>query len=435
MIDLSILVCSTHTRYATFGRAIQDQLWGQYTALPPELQDRVEIMIMVDNKKMMLGEKRNVMVDASHGRYIQFVDDDDRVAPDMIETVLEATDHGTDVITFLAEVTINGGPSKPCRYSLDYRRDVNTDALYCRLPNHICAVRSDLAKRSAFPSLIRGEDSGYAKALRPLLKTEHHIPRVLYFYDYSDETSETQTKISPPIRIRTVKPIADLVIMSDGRLASLRRMTQAAIDSALTGANSLPVRPIVVESQPRIKYQHAETMHRPGPFNYNAAANMAIAQGSAEWIVVANNDLRFDDGWLHGLISAGHPVVSPINPGDERQAGIESNQTGTINGRHFSGWCFAMERQLWERIGGLDDRVSFWCSDDATIEQCVAVGVEPMIVVDSVVRHRASATLRSAGRRDAELTWGQVKIFNALYARTKFVDDPRYQAYLRRVGA
>ena len=80
MIDLSILVCSVHTRYDTFAPKIQKQLYDQYNALSEADQDRVETIVLTDNKKMMLGHKRNTMVEVAQGRYIVFVDDDDRIA-------------------------------------------------------------------------------------------------------------------------------------------------------------------------------------------------------------------------------------------------------------------------------------------------------------------------------------------------------------------
>ena len=192
-IDLSILVCSTHTRWSGFGQEIQRQLWGQYEQLPENYQSRVEIIMLTDNKTMMLGHKRNVLVGMAQGRYVQFVDDDDRVEPDMIRTILDATYRGADTITFLAQVSLNGETPKPCRYSLRYLVDKNTAAGYERVPNHICAIKRDLATRVSFPHLPYGEDSGYAKLLRPFLRTETHIDRVLYHYDYSSETTGRRT--------------------------------------------------------------------------------------------------------------------------------------------------------------------------------------------------------------------------------------------------
>jgi glycosyltransferase involved in cell wall biosynthesis len=104
-----------HTRYQTFGPKIAEQVWTQYAALPKDYQDRIEILMLTDNKKMMLGQKRNVMVDMAQGKYVQFIDDDDRIEPDMFRSVLDAIEiDPADVITFLVSVILNGGEPKIC---------------------------------------------------------------------------------------------------------------------------------------------------------------------------------------------------------------------------------------------------------------------------------------------------------------------------------
>jgi len=154
MIDLSILVCSVHTRYDTFAPKIQKQLYDQYSALPEPEQDRVEIVVLTDNKKMMLGHKRNVMVDIAQGNYIAFVDDDDRIADNYLAELLKAIETDADCIVFKAEVSMNGEPPKICDYSKDHRRDYNHKDGYYRIPNHICCVKRDVSLKSSFPHLL-----------------------------------------------------------------------------------------------------------------------------------------------------------------------------------------------------------------------------------------------------------------------------------------
>jgi len=428
VIDLSVLICSTHTRHDNFGRAIQQQVWDQYNALPSQYRDRIEIIMLTDNKKMMLGHKRNVMVDMAQGRYVQFVDDDDRIETNMFRTILDAIAlNPVDVITFGVTVRINGDDPKLCRYSIEYTEDHNTDEGYERLPNHICVVRRVLARKASFPNLVYGEDSAYAKLLLPHLKTEYKIPEVLYYYDYDSGTTETQQHLSAPVRRRDGAPIVDVVMLSNATSHRLYRMTQQAIDSCIAGANSLPVNIIVLEQQ-ECEYRNATTIHAPGEFHYNRFANRGIRYGSAPWVMVANNDLTFQDGWLHHLLNAGHPVVSPKCPKDVRQQHILKNTTGHNNAEHFSGWCFMMTRELWEKIGGLDPDFGFWCADDATIEQVVAQGIEPMLVAQSFVQHRGSVTLKELRKPQdmSDLTWAMVDKFNRKYQRDKFADDPRF---------
>lgn len=353
MIDLSILVCSVHTRYDTFAPKIQKQLYDQYAALSEPEQDRVEIIVLTDNKKMMLGHKRNVMVDIAQGKYIAFVDDDDRIADNYLSELLKATETDADCIVFKAEVSMNGEPPKICDYSKDHRRDYNHKDGYYRIPNHICCVKRAVSLKSSFPHLLYGEDAGYGKVLLPNIKTEHKINKVLYYYDYNADTTETQAWKYNRAKQRKGKPVLDLIILSKAKSYRDSLMTQKAIDTALDGANGLPINIIVIEGGVG-QYHDAKTVYTRDKFNYNRFANQGAGMGTAEWIMIANNDLEFTNGWLHNLLSADNPVVSPHEPTDVRQKGIIDNQLGFECGRHFSGWCFMIERKLWLEIGGFD---------------------------------------------------------------------------------
>lgn len=424
-IDLSILICSTHTRWEGFGQAIQRQIWDQYNALPADRQKRVEIIMLTDNKQMMLGQKRNVMVDMAQGKYVAFVDDDDRLDPDYLSSLLIAAGADADVITFLVSVSMNGETPKICRYSAKFEADASHDTHYERLPNHICAVRREIARQVSFPNIAYGEDSSYSKLLRPLIKTEAPINKVLYHYDYQSDSTETQQHLNASVRVRNAHPIADVVMMSNATNTNLRAMTQIAIRTCIAGANSLPVNVIVLEQQPDIRYQYATTVHAPDTFHYNRFANRGAALGHAQWIVVANNDLIFRDGWLHHLLAADHPVVSPKNPGDARQPDL-FNARGYVNGRHFSGWCFMIRRDVWQQINGFDRDFAFWCADDATIEQLRAIDIAPMIVPAAQVQHLGSATLKKDRPPHIDALWAAVELFNVKYQREQFIDDARY---------
>lgn len=190
--DLSVLVASIHTRYRSFGLAIQDQLFTQYRSLPPQHIERVEVMVLTDTKSLSIGHKRNALLNASTGRYIVFVDDDDRVDGSYIASLLAATETDADVITFNSSVSLDGDPPKLCRFSMRYRQDYNTADEYLRIPNHLCAVKRGLAREVGWGDINYGEDRDYSTRLLPLLDTEYHIDKVLYHYDFNEETSESK---------------------------------------------------------------------------------------------------------------------------------------------------------------------------------------------------------------------------------------------------
>jgi glycosyltransferase involved in cell wall biosynthesis len=173
---------------------MQDMLWAQHDKLSRADQERVEILILTDNRIMSIGAKRNWLIKMARGRYVQFVDDDDRLDDEALATVLAATEQNADVIAFPAMVSLGGGPARICHYSKNFGRDHNTPTGYKRLPNHICAVKRRLALRAKFPEINMGEDADYAQRLLPLLKTEHQIEKPLYFYDYDPRTSECRRR-------------------------------------------------------------------------------------------------------------------------------------------------------------------------------------------------------------------------------------------------
>ena len=428
-VALTVLVPSVSTRRATFAPKIADMLFGQHEKLSAQDRARVEILIVTDAKGMLIGDKRNAMVRMARGEYVVFVDDDDRVADDYITTLLDATRSGADCITFDAAVSINGGMAKTCKYSLKYAADHNAADHYQRLPNHITAVRRLLALACPFPSKQSGEDAEYAKRLKPSLSTEHRIERVLYWYDANDATTETQGARNQPKPVSS--HVVDVVILSKASTTQLQAMCQNAIDTCLKGANHYQINVVVAEQQPGVKYERAHTIHKPGDFNYNRFANDIARECTADWLMIANSDLIFEDGWLHALLQAGVDCVSPIDPMHRSQRNIKHDEAGWQNGHHFSGWCFMVRRELWKKIGGFDECVSYWCSDDVVIEQVRKAGVMPRAVYGARVRHLGSQTLRMPSD---DQSWAQVRTFNAKYGKKLFANEPRYIAYLRKNG-
>lgn len=432
MIKLSILIPSTNARWDNFNLEIQRQVFGQYDKLSILDKQRVEVLMLVDTKTMPLGEKRNWMVEIANGEYVVHVDSDDVIADDYIKTLLDATEHGADVITFNSEVTINGGAPKICDYSIKHGKDQNTPSKYLRIPNHITAIKRDIVLKCSFPSIAYGEDAAFSKLAIKHLKTEHKIDRVLYYYKYNDNTTETQLHLAPTDvkKRRQQPPIVDIIILSKASDERLKKMTQKTVDTAISGANLLPVNVIVIEQQPDVKYNNAQTIYHNATFNYNQFMNLGARQCSAEWIIFANNDLVFNNGYLHEMLIVDHPVMSPHEKRDVRQKDITKNTKGTTNGKHFSGWCFMMKRDIWNKIGGLDEDFLFWYSDDATIEQCIRVGVKPMLVKKSLVDHLGSTTFNKLDReKKDEYTWLMTEKFNKKYGRNKFHDNPYYREW------
>lgn len=216
----------------------------------------------------------------------------------------------------------------------------------------------------------------------------------------------------------------DLIIISDAKTPELERMTNNCIQSALWNERLIEINITVVEGNKNVSYDDAHTEYQHGDFNYNRFLNLGASCGGFEYIAFCNNDLEFSHDWALNLINAMEEYnLDSVSPYSHISQSIHKSHHKPNTGIHyglkvkhqFEGWCFVWRRSLWEEIK-LDERISFWCSDDATVEQLKAAGKTHALVTYAFVEHTNNGghTLKTMPNRQ-ELTIGQAKIFNQLY--------------------
>ncbi len=186
-MKLSILICSVNNRLTNFLPNVISKLDKQCANY-----DDVEIITLIDNKRIMLGDKRNMLINLAAGEYVVFIDDDDDITDDYVSTLYDAIESKADVITFIVDVSLNNQPCKPCFYSIKHKEDYNTDYAYYRLPNHIMCIKRSICLDTPYKAIIRGEDAAFSKDILPKLKSEYAINKALYKYLFNQATTETQ---------------------------------------------------------------------------------------------------------------------------------------------------------------------------------------------------------------------------------------------------
>ena len=183
-IQLSILTPAVPKRMlqiAELCEELERQIGGQ----------PVEHLVLIDNKRRTVGEKRDALLRAARGEFVAFVDDDDTVAPTYVRDLLAVANLLPDVITFRQQATVNGLVGE-VEFRLGNPNDPFTPgATTKRNAWHVCAWRRRLAVQSRFPATNYGEDWSYAAPLcaLPGIK-EIHIPKVLHYYRHDAATTE-----------------------------------------------------------------------------------------------------------------------------------------------------------------------------------------------------------------------------------------------------
>lgn len=185
---ISILICTIPKRDTMF-RGLIEELFSQQH---PEPNGKVQIL-WDKSEHDSIGEKRNRLLDKAQGKYLAFIDDDDKVCRNYINLLLEAAEYDCDCASLKGEYSIDGKFDGIFEHSIKYDKWETTDGeiKYLRHPNHLNAIRSSIAKQFKFPEKNFSEDFDWSTAIHKagVLKSEHYIDPVIYYYNYvTDKT-------------------------------------------------------------------------------------------------------------------------------------------------------------------------------------------------------------------------------------------------------
>lgn len=153
----------------------------------------VEVIVNSDKRFLeggpSIGKKRESLVSASNGEYLCFLDDDDGIAPNYIESLLRMCRIGADVCTFRAFVTMQSfWALVDMRLCYKVNDQITPDHTVRRPPWHICPVKSKFAKLHHFKDLNNAEDFDWMQKALNQCSTEIHTDRILFSYNHGSHS-------------------------------------------------------------------------------------------------------------------------------------------------------------------------------------------------------------------------------------------------------
>jgi hypothetical protein len=199
-------------------------------------------------------------------------------------------------------------------------------------------------------------------------------------------------------------------------------MTRNAIRTARLNAG-MKIGKIVVVEQCLWSRPQPETkmLYYDFEFNYNKCLNLGFSVCESKYVAFCNNDLHFENSWARNAVAAIEQGYLSVSPTPKHT--FNGVKQGYKVGQHILGWCIIVDRVVMDMIGGFDQPVNFWYSDNVYAEQIKAAGIQHALVGNSRVKHLTSATLRKAvkGKIRTNMQKGQFKIFER-YKKEKYAN-------------
>lgn len=173
----TILVATLAQRAARFERLLQQVL--------PQTEPHdgaVTVMAYYNHGGGGLGAIRQSLVDHATSTYVSFVDDDDELPDYHVDEVMSRLDGVVDYVGWQMQCYVNDQPLKPTYHSLRYPRWYDDRRGYYRDVSHLNPIKLELARRADFRRGGPPEDVSWVDQVRPHVKTEAYVDKVMYHY-------------------------------------------------------------------------------------------------------------------------------------------------------------------------------------------------------------------------------------------------------------
>ena len=190
----------------------------------------------------------------------------------------------------------------------------------------------------------------------------------------------------------------DVVILSWAKTAQLKQITDKGIETLLKSEKEENVKfnVFLLEGNIQSKYvlpENVRVVYMADKFGYHKFMNVGRKMGNAKYVVLCNNDLRFQRNWASNIIremEADEELLSacPVEPVVNMLTKHFTNEKYGYETRKFiNGWCIFQRRDIYDIIGDLDENFIFWCCDDEYGMTLEKHNVKHALIKTSIVNH------------------------------------------------
>lgn len=193
VIILSILIPSIPKRADKLNKLLQVLNHQILQLKQHEMLGKVELIVddsnsFLDNG-LSIGKKRQLLVSKAAGKYLCFLDDDESIAPNYVETLLRLCNCDLDVCTFRSIIKLDTAWGMvDMRLVYKTNDQFSPEYILRRPPWHICPVRSVFAKIYEFEDINNAEDYVWFEKVLTHCTTEAHTDKILFQYNHNKDS-------------------------------------------------------------------------------------------------------------------------------------------------------------------------------------------------------------------------------------------------------
>lgn len=222
------------------------------------------------------------------------------------------------------------------------------------------------------------------------------------------------------------------VILALTTTEQLFTMTLSCIESLMISEPEIDIEIIMIESnknfnETSFKYPDFVKIIIPeSEFNFHQFLNIGIKASTGDFIALCNNDLIFYKNWFSEIlkVSKKRPEIlsfSPLGKSTIKNK-KETFEIGYKVMTHVKGWCLIVKKELFDKIGFLDETFNFYFADNDYAMTLKCNNIKHALVYNSKVDHLEKKSLKNE-----EDLINEEQAFLQNYKIPKYLFEDKYQ--------
>lgn len=188
-----------------------------------------------------------------------------------------------------------------------------------------------------------------------------------------------------------------VIILSFTTTEGLFEMTSNCINSLVESESSIEMEIILVESNKNylnsgfVYPEFVKIIIPESDFNFHKFLNIGIKYSTAEYIALCNNDLIFYKNWFSEILKVKkeNPIIESFSPSGkiEDYNFVNEFELGYKVRTHLMGWCIVACKEVFKKIGYLDETFDFNYADNDYAMSLKKHNIRHALVNSSKVEH------------------------------------------------